>query len=147
MKNLIYCFLFSITLCSSCIVQSPKYTSLDKVMELQLGMSKDEVEKTLGLQPYDLKSVSDTATVFIYVYRVTDRKTLSIDTQPVNGRSALGKYIQLAVSYSKENKVIHVESCTLCPDNLSNTKKLDVQKLIVFLTITLPVILVFIGLN
>ncbi len=116
-------------------------------MELQLGMTKEQVEKTLALQPYDLKSVSDTATVFIYVYRVVDRKTLSIDTQPVNGHTTLGKYIQLAVSYSKDNKVIHIESCTMCPDNLSNTKKLDFQKLMVFITITLPVILVFIGLN
>jgi hypothetical protein len=139
----IFTFLFF----TSCIVQSPKYTTFEKVMTLKLGMSKAEVEDKLGLQPYNLKSVSDTSDVFIYVYRLNDRKTLYLDTKPVNGKTTMGKYTQLAVAYSKDDKVINIESCTLCPDNLVTVNKIDVEKIILFATGTLPVILIYLGLQ
>lgn len=105
MLKLSFLFLFI----TSCIVQSPKYTTLDKVLSLQLGMHKAEVEEILGIPPYNLKSYNDTSDVFIYVYRVTDRRTLSFNTKPVNGRKTIGKYLQIAVAYSKEGKVINIE--------------------------------------
>ena len=132
---------------NSCIVQSPKYTSLEKVITLQIGMSKEQVEEALGIKPYDIKAYTDSGNAFIYVYRVTDRRTISFNTKPTNGKEVIGKYLQLAVSYSNQNKVLKIEACSECPEILENTKKLDFQKLLVFLTITLPVILVFIGLN
>ena len=132
---------------TSCIVQSPKYTTLGKVLTLELGMSKAQVEEKLGIQPYDLKAFTDTSNEFIYVYRVTDRKTLSFNTKPVNGKRVIGKYLKLMVAYSKEDKVINIESCNLCPDNLVTTKKLDFEKLILFATVTLPVILLYFGLK
>lgn len=132
---------------ASCIVQSPKYTSLEKVMSLKVGMTKAEVEKELGIQPYNIKRVTDSMNVFIYVYRVVDRKTLSVNTKPVNGRKALGKYLQLAASYSKDDKLISIESCNECPDDLEKTSKIDFQKVTMFITVTLPVILIYIGLK
>ncbi|MBY0424428.1 MAG: hypothetical protein K2Q22_02225 [Cytophagales bacterium] len=132
---------------SSCIVQSPKYTSLNQVMSLKLGMSKAEVEKILDLEPYDLRSYTDTSSVFVYVYRITDRKTLSFDTRKKNGIRSTGKYVQLAVGYSKLDTVISIESCHLCPDNLVTQSKVDLEKVFIFITINLPVILVFIGLK
>ena len=132
---------------TSCIVQSPKYTTLEQVMSLQVGMSKEHVEEILGLKPYDLKAYNDTSNVFIYVYRVTDRKTLSFDTKPVNGKEVIGKYEQLAIAYSKEDKVISIESCRSCPDNLVTTRKIDFGKIILFVTVTLPVLLIYFGLK
>ena len=135
---------------TSCILQSPKYTTLDKVMTLKLGMTKDEVEHTLNLVPYDIKSITDSSHVFIYVYRVTDRKTIAFYTKERNGRHSKGKYVQLQVAYSvKDSKVIHIESCNMCPDNLvaSSRVRVDLEKVATFVSVTLPVILVYIGLK
>jgi hypothetical protein len=132
---------------TSCIVQSPKYTSLNQVMTLELGMTKTQVEETLRIEPYDLKAVTDTSKIYIYVYRVTDRRTIYFNTKPVNGKKATGKYVQLAVAYSKDDKVINIESCSLCPDNLITTSRVDFEKIIVFITVTLPVLLIYFGLQ
>src|ERR1700751_2538109 len=85
-KNKTLITVSAILLFTSCIVQSPKYTTLEKVISLRLGMSKIEVEEALGIKPYDIKAYTDTSNVFIYVYRITDRKTLSFNTKTVNGR-------------------------------------------------------------
>ncbi len=138
---------FTMLLLTSCIIQSPKYATLPQVMSLQLGMSREKVEEILGVQPYDLKAFTDTTSVFIYVYRVNDRKTLSFKTKPTNGNKRLGKYVQLMIAYSKENKAITIESCSLCPDNLVIKDKIDFEKIFAFLTVTLPVILIYIGLT
>ena len=131
----------------SCVVQSPKYTSLEQVISLKVGMSKGEVEKILGIEPYDLKMYNDTSMVFIYVYRVIDRRTLSFDTKPVNGKKALGKYVQLDIAYSNDAKVISVETCRKCPNDLTSTSKINIEKIILFVTVTLPVILIYLGLK
>jgi outer membrane protein assembly factor BamE (lipoprotein component of BamABCDE complex) len=133
--------------CTSCIVQSPKYASLDQVMSLQLGMTKTQVEGILGIEPYDLKANTDTSNVFIYVYRINDRRTLSFATAEVNGRKSIGKYVQLFVTYSKYGKVTEIESCSLCPDNLVTRRKLDFEKMLVFITVTLPALLLYFGLQ
>ena len=132
---------------TSCIVQSPKYSTIEKVMTLQLGMTKAQVEETLGVQPYDLKAYTDTSNVFIYIYRITDRRTLSFDTKPSNGMKTIGKYVQLDVAYSKDGKVINIESCSLCPDNLVIRKYIDFAQVLVFITVTLPVTLLYFGLS
>ncbi|HXD93965.1 MAG TPA: hypothetical protein VNX01_12190 [Bacteroidia bacterium] len=147
MKNKIISILVSIFFFTSCIVESPKYTTLEKVISLQIGMSKPEVEDILGVKPYNLKAYTDTSNVFIYVYRVNDRKTLSFDTRATNGRKSKGKYMQLAVAYSKKGNVINIESCNMCPDNLVNINKIDFVQIFTFVTITLPVILIYIGLK
>ena len=128
-------------------MQSPKYTTLEKVITLQLGMSKVEVEEHLGIKPYNLKAYTDTSNVFIYVYRTNDRKTLSFFTKPLNGQKSIGKYVQLEVSYSKKDKVINIASCNLCPDSLASTSKIDIGQVFIFITVTLPIILIYIGLK
>ena len=137
--------LFILLFFTSCIVQSPKYTTLEQVMTLQTGMSRVEVENTLKLQPYDIKAISDTSNVFIYIYRVNDRKTLSFNTTSLNGRNSRGKYVQLFVTYSMDDTVVSIESCSMCPDNLVTRSKIDFEKVFVFLTVTLPVLLIYIG--
>lgn len=139
--------LFFLLTLSSCIVQSPKYSTLEQVMTLHLGMSKMQVEETLGIKPYNLKANNDTSIVYIYVYRPTERKTLSFNTRPDNGKETIGKYLQLEVTYSKDDKVLSIESCNLCPNNLETTSTVDFEKIFIFITVTLPVILIFIGLK
>lgn len=134
---------FMLLFLSSCFVRSPKYSSLEQVMSLKLGMTKAQVEETLGVQPYDLKSYNDTSNIFIYVYRVTERRTISVNTKPENGKELLGKYVQLAVTYSKTGKVLSIESCNLCPDNLVTTSKIDFVEVLVFFTVTLPLLLLY----
>jgi hypothetical protein len=117
-------------------------------MSLHVGMTKEQVEKTLDLAPYDVKAYTDSSDVFIYVYRTIDRRTLSFYTKKKNGRKAIGRYVQLYVAYSKKtNKVINIESCGDCNDNLVTTSRVDFEKVITFVSVTLPVILVYIGLK
>lgn len=133
---------------SSCLIQSPKYTSLDQVMALELGMTKEQVDKRLNIIPYDLKAYTDTSEVFIYVYRTMERRTLSLYTEKKNGRDVLGKYVQLFVTYSKKNgKVVKIESCSDCPNDLSHDIKIDYEKIILFTTATLPAIMIYFGLK
>lgn len=142
-------YLLAITcIFNSCIVQSPRYALLDQAMNIQLGMTKDSVEEALGLEPYNIKARTDTSDVYIYVYRVIDRRTISFNTKPTNGREAKGKYMQLAVAYSKpDERVISVESCTNCPDDLVKVSRINIEKVIAFVTLTLPAILVYFGLQ
>ena len=116
-------------------------------MSLHLGMTKNEVDESLGVQPYDIKAKTDTSLVLIYVYRTVDRRTLAFNTKPTNGKKSTGKYVQLEVTYSGDNKVIKMESCNLCPDNLVNTSRIDFEKVFTFVTVTLPVLLVFFGIT
>jgi len=139
--------IFILMCLTSCIVQSPKYALLEQVMLLEVGMSRAQVEEKLGLQPYDLKAYNDTSNVFIYVYRVNDRKTISFNTHQLNGIQTKGKFVQLFVTYSKDGKVMNIESCSLCPDNLVVKSKVDFEKVFVFLTITFPLLLIFFGLK
>ncbi len=132
---------------SSCIVVSPKYTTLEKTMMLKPGMTQHEVEELLGVHPYDIKSASDSLLVLTYVYRVTSRRTLSFNTKAVNGSETPGKYIQLDVTYTNDNHIVSVESCRICPDNLVTTSKIDFAKMLVFVTVTLPVLLIYFGLK
>jgi len=134
---------FVLLFLSSCFVRSPKYSTFEKVMSLQLGMTKAQVEETLGVVPYDLKSYNDTSNIFIYVYRVTERRTLSFKTNDMNGKEVMGKYVQLEVTYSKKGKVMNIGSCNLCPDNLVTTSKVDFGEIFVFFTVTLPLLLLY----
>jgi hypothetical protein len=131
---------------NSCIVQSPKYTTFEQVMRLQLGMTKTEVEKELGIEPYDIKVITDTTDVYIYVYRVNDRRTLYLNTRPANGKKVRGRYLQLSTTFSKAGKLLKIESCNNS-DDLVTVNKINIDKIILFITVTLPVILVYLGLK
>ena len=146
--NRVVIFCFVMVFFSSCLMQSPKYTSLEQVISLELGMTKAQVEERLNLEPYDLKAYTDTSNVFIYVYRTRERRTLSFYTEERNGRPFLGKYVQLFGTYSKKsNKVINIESCSECPNDLNHQIKIDYEKIYAFVTVTLPVILIYFGLR
>jgi hypothetical protein len=147
MKYAAFKVAFALLFLTSCFVKSPKYSTVKQVLTLQPGMTSRQVEEILGVKPYDLKARNDTSIVLIYVYRVTDRRTISFYTKATNGKDAIGKYVQLDVTYSNDDKVIRIESCDMCPDNLVSTSKIDFERILLFVTVSLPLALVFFGLK
>lgn len=138
--------IFSLIL-SSCIVHAPKYTGVEEVLQLKTGMTKEEVSNILGIPPYDLKSVSDSATIYIYKYRTTDRKTVPLAMNKTNGMKAKGKWVDLFVTYNKEGKVKSIDSCSDCEDTKVAEKKIDFNSVLLLITVTVPAILVYFGLQ
>jgi len=63
-----------------------------------------------------------------------------------NGKEVLGKYSQLAVAFSNNDKLIRITSCPEYPDTLEKTK-INFENVILFITLTLPVILIYLGLS
>lgn len=146
LNQLLYLFLFLLFL-SSCVVQAPRYAKVEQVLTLQLGMTKEEVSKTLGISPYDFKSVTDTSEILIYKYRVTDRRTVPFLMKPTNGVSARGKYVDLFITYSKEGKASFIESCSACEKTDVKKFSIDLNKVITFITATTPAVLIYLGLS
>ena len=144
-KNLIILF-FSFTF-GACIVHAPKYTGVEEVLSLKTGMTKEEVSKTLGIPPYDLKTESDSETVYIYKYRTTDRKTFPLLMNKTNGMKAKGKWVDLFISYDQNGIVKDIRSCSDCEKIAIKEKKLDINTIIMLVTITIPSILVYVGLQ
>jgi hypothetical protein len=132
---------------SSCIIRAPRFTTLDKVFNLKVGMTKEEVSQTLNSKPYNLKLLTDTESVLLYKYRVTDRATVPFLLKENNGKSVHGKYANLVVTYGKNGQSTRIESCNNCDETAIEQKKIDINKVITFLTVTLPVVLVFLGIK
>ena len=129
------------------MVQAPKYTHVEQVLALKLGMSKEEVSKALGIPPYDIKSLNDTAEVLIYKYRVTDRKTVPLFKKETNGIKATGAYVDLLVTYDKTGIMTALETCSKCSNTEEKTTKLDIDKVITLITVTVPALLVYLGIT
>jgi len=132
---------------SSCIVQAPKYTGVEEVLQLKTGMTKEEVSSILGIPPYDLKSILDSTTTYIYKYRTTDRKTVPLAMNKTNGMKTKGKWVDLFVTYNKEGKVKSIDSCSDCEDTKVAEKKIDFNSVLLLITVTVPAILVYFGLQ
>jgi outer membrane protein assembly factor BamE (lipoprotein component of BamABCDE complex) len=146
-NGLLLMVLGCLLLCSSCIVQSPRYATISQVLSLEVGMTKTEVEDVLGVGPYDLKSQDDSLRTLIYVYRVDDRRTLSLLTKARNGKSSKGKYVQLNITYTRDGRVLRFDSCGMCPDNMVVTTAIDFEKTLGFLMVTVPSLLLLVGLQ
>jgi hypothetical protein len=132
----------------SCIVTAPRYTTVEKVFTLKTGMTSDEVAQALGIRPYNISSMSDTETVYLYKYRLTDRTTVPLFMGATNGKSVLGKYVNLLVTYNKAGLVTKLESCGKeCDETIVETNQVDINKVITFLSVTLPIVLVFVGIK
>jgi hypothetical protein len=131
----------------SCVVTAPRYSTSDKVFTLKLGMTKDDVAQALDVQPYYLYSMTDSTTVLLYKYRVTDRTTLPILLKQNNGKSVLGKYINLLVTYNSKGLSTKLETSTTCDITTVATDKLNISEVITFITVTLPVVLLFVGIK
>lgn len=108
-------------------------------------MTEDEIAAVLGISPYYIKSETDSEKVLLYKYRVNDRAALPLFMGPTNGKSVLGKYVNLLVTYNSKGVSTKFETCTTCDETTVSTHKVDMAAVITFLTVTLPWIVIFLG--
>lgn len=130
----------------SCVVSGPKYTHVEKVMELKPGMSKDSVNSKLGIQPYDIyifDSIGNHS--YIYKYRTTDRRTLPFLLKETNGKKVKGKYVDLVAYYDTANIAYRFESRPT--DSKLDQKKLNVNVLVTIVTVIVPSLLFYLGIQ
>lgn len=59
-------------------IDAPKFTTIDKILKLNEGMSYQETTSTLGCEPYDIYSLNDkdNKTVYIWHYKKIKRNEL-----------------------------------------------------------------------
>lgn len=139
-------FVMTLSLCA-CIVNAPKFTTVEKVLTLHLGMSQEEVSEALGIPPYNFILHNDTSTVLLYKFRVADRTTLPFLLRETNGKKVRGRYVNLLVTYNRRLIATKMASCNDCDPTVVNQKKIDINKVITFVTVTLPVLLVYLGIK
>jgi hypothetical protein len=129
----------------SCIVERPPYATIEQVLSLKPGMTKEEVSKVLDIPPYDLKRMTDTGSVvLIYKYRVTNRRTFPFFVKPRNGLKTTGKYVDLFVTYDKSGRSTKIESCSECEQTVEK-KLVTVDRILALLTVVAPSILIYFG--
>lgn len=89
MKNLIFLFLI-LVIFGSCSQNkfwvSPKFTDVQKIEQLQKGMTKAEVAQTLGVDAFDAFYNDGGNEMFVYNYRLQERRV------PVNNS---GRYVNM----------------------------------------------------
>lgn len=90
MKRFLYLLLIPLILSSCATYIAPTYTSVDKMLQIEKGMSSDKVDETLGIKPYNMLHRNDSTSVFEYHYRLKDRD--------VNNISNYKKFIHLEQS-------------------------------------------------
>ena len=145
--KIVVCFFFASILFSSCIVRAPQYTGLEEGLQLKIGMTKEEVSNRLGVPPYDLKSVNDTDIIYIYKYRTTDRRTVPLAMNKTNGIKAKGKWVDLFITYDTKGKTKNITSCSHCEEMDIKVKKIDINTIIMLATVTIPSVMVYLGLH
>lgn len=146
-KQILFILIIILSL-SSCIVQAPKYSMVENVFQLKIGMSKEEVSAVMKTPPYDLKA-SDISgeSIYIYKYRLRDRRTIPLFVNPTNGSKARGKYVDLFLSFGADNMLSKIESCSDCDKVKAERKIINFNAIITFVSITLPSIFLFLNLK
>jgi len=89
------------------MVQSPKFTSVDRLCQIQPGQSYQTVVQVLGCDPYNLLSnQADGYAIYLYKYKFTEREVKAEDSQIFNQRG--GETAGMEVYNSKMEDVILV---------------------------------------
>jgi outer membrane protein assembly factor BamE (lipoprotein component of BamABCDE complex) len=135
-------------LLGGCIVQAPRYSTIEKVLTLELGMTREQVKERLGIPPYDLRALSEAGEpVLIYIYRTTDRRTLPFLMNETNGMNTKGKFVALHVYFNNQGQVVRLESCSQCDEVKSQRARIDLNAILTFATVTIPAVMIYLGLN
>jgi hypothetical protein len=91
--NLIYTLILSGFLITSCsqskFIVAPPFTDVEKISTIETGQSKDDVNKTLGIKPYDLLYLNEGDFLCYYNYRLVGRK-VNIDNSIKNRTKGSG---------------------------------------------------------
>lgn len=86
---------------SSCsqskFVVAPPFTDVEKISKIESGQSVDDVNKKLGIKPYDVLYLKDGGLMCYYNYRLLDRK-INIDNSTKNRNSGSGATLSSKIS-------------------------------------------------
>ncbi len=133
-------------LIQSCIVSAPKYSHVEQVMQLKIGMSKDSVSSKLGVEPYDIDIYDSTGyRSFVYKYRTTDRKTIPFRLKETNGKEKIGKYMDLVAYFDSTDVAYRFESRPT--DSKVDQKKFNINAIVTIVTVIVPALLVYLGIQ
>lgn len=131
-------------LIQSCIVSAPKYSHVEHVMQLKIGMSKDSVSSRLGVEPYDIDIYDSTGyRSFVYKYRTTDRSTIPFRLKETNGKEKIGKYMDLVAYFDSTDIAYRFESRPT--DSKVDQKKFNINAIVTIVTVIVPALLVYLG--
>ena len=131
-------------LIQSCIVSAPKYSHVEQVMQLKIGMSKDSVSSRLGVEPYDIDIYDSTGyRSFVYKYRTTDRSTIPFRLKETNGKEKIGKYMDLVAYFDSTDIAYRFESRPT--DSKVDQKKFNINAIVTIVTVIVPALLVYLG--
>lgn len=130
----------------ACITRAPKYTRVARVMQVKMGMTISQVNSTLQIEPYSIKSL-DTShhKVLIYKFRTEDRKTLSLLLKDTNGHACRGPFMDLFAYFNEHDTLYKYETAEAT--SKVDEKRLNIDKVVTFVTVTAPAVLVAIGLS
>lgn len=143
MRIIIILIILSIT---GCIVKGPKFTHVEKVLDLKPGLTLTEVNNTLGLKPYDLISMDSTgARVLLYKYRLTDRRTVPLFLKDTNGKEISAKFADLYCSFNSENILTNLYSQP--SESELKEHRFNINNFMTFLTVTAPAFLLYLGIT
>lgn len=129
-----------------CIVKGPKFTHVENVLQLNNGMSLEKVNEILKLRPYDLRSIDSLGNkIFVYKYRLTDRRTVPLFLKDTNGKNISSKFMDLHCTFSANNTLIKLE--TKSSNSELKEQRLNINNVLTFITITAPAFLVYLGIT
>lgn len=95
MKKINFIVLFSLIglVLSSCsqskFIVAPPFTDVEKISKIEIGQTKEDVNKTLGISPYDILYLTDGDYMCYFNYRLVDRK-INIDNSNKNRNEGSG---------------------------------------------------------
>jgi hypothetical protein len=68
---------------------APEFTSVSKISQLKSGMSTEEINLTLGMQPYDIFHIQqDGSSIIVYNYRIKERR-MNVPLEPTQRERAI----------------------------------------------------------
>lgn len=149
MKQILLSLILGI-LFTSCLVQHPEYVKYDKVIDLESGMSFNDLQDSLGIKPYYVKEdVHGGLKVYVYKYRTCELKRIPIIMRQNTGFEMEGDFVDLLVTVNQENTVVKLETVESPADKEQNTTVIDfnslMQGIATMITVTLPAFLVFLS--
>lgn len=152
MKGLLLSFsILLISILSSCYVTHPRYSTIDEVMQLELGMHLDSANVILQTGPYDLVDITDTSTTYRYKYRLTNVRRVPHAQKRNSGMETDGRFRDLYLSVNTDNELIAIKTNEEPVNTEVEKKKVDVLAIVNvvsdFIVVTLPTLLVYLSIN
>ena len=139
-------FFVCLMLLQACITRAPRYTRISRVMHLKTGMTIAQVDSTLQIKPYSIKSLDTSQQkILVYKFRTEDRKTLEFLMRDTNGHSIRGPFMDLFAHFDAKGVMYKYETAEAT--SVVKEQRLDIDKVVTFITVTAPAILVAIGLS